>query len=172
MVAGLPKEANSMTKKYVLSIAVILVMCFVTGADSCADVRAAASATLNISVSIPPVQQLTVIEPAAVQFHYPWTGADQGEALVFNDVGRLLVKSNSDWTLSVSLVESHGFKVSIRPADSPMAKWVSVSEFSAACAGTRGSSELSWDVKIEKLSNVPYESKVHTAQFVFTVSHI
>ena len=161
-----------MIKKGFVTVLAFLLVFLALNFSNIVEARKLSSDTLEIIGNVSPFQQITVIQPVVVKFSYPWIGSEQGQALVLNDIGSLLVKSNSDWALSIGVPENHGFGISIRPANNRLAQWVPISGPTTVCKGRQGSTILSWDVKVEKLNHVKYQSSEQAVQFVFTISHI
>ncbi|HHY09523.1 MAG TPA: hypothetical protein GX528_03035 [Firmicutes bacterium] len=133
------------TKKQML-IAIILLTAVLSVTSL--EARELASAKIEVRATIPPMQRLTVLEPVAVNFTYPWPGFDWGQDLIIENVGKILVESNSDWALSIAAIEQSGFEVHMRPAGDRFASWFPVTGFTAVQNGGWGAEVLSWDIKI------------------------
>lgn len=129
-----------------------------------------ASAKLELKAVVPAMQKLTVLEPLAVSFFYPWGGLERGQSLLLSNKGGILVETNSDWALTVEILENSGFKIFIRPAQNGFAKWIAVDRPARVCSGTRGSHLLSFDLKVEEAPGLFYESSTKTVRGVFTIA--
>ncbi len=116
----------------------------------------AESQDISITINIEPIQELTVIREATVFFNLPWEGMDEGEPLVFNNVGGLNIRSNVNWVLNVNIMEVQSeLEVWVRPAGDYSAKWQRVDRVDGVLAGEKGLQELSWDIKVTPARN-PY----------------
>ena len=90
-----------------------------------------------------------MLEPVAGAVSYAWEGADQGRPLEIKNVGMVLIRSNSGWVLYPDVVSNSRFRVSVRPSNSPTANWMVVSGNNPVIAGSMGSYDLSFDVRVE-----------------------
>lgn len=170
MAAGLPKEENEMKFR---SVVFVLVLVLASGAllnASPVYARVMDSVEVKVRVELPVIQQVEVMEPVAVGFSYPWAGAENAQPLVFENVGRIVVRSNADWTLTIDSIISSGFQVYVRPSGDKLAPWIPANGF-AGINGRQGVNALSWDVKIEAPRHAVQPSS-ETVQFAFTISHM
>lgn len=136
------------------------------------EARELASAKIEVRATIPPMQRLTVLNPVAVTFEYPWPGFDQGQDLIIENVGKILVESNSDWALNVLAVEKSGFEVQVRPAGDSFANWLPVTDFALVRSGIWGAQILSWDMRIVAKKERLYQSGEGSVTLAFTLSHL
>ncbi len=129
-------------------------------------------ATIKVRVHVPVFQDLTVIDPVAVPITYPWDGAEEGKALVIRNVGRVRVRSNADWAMQVAALDAEGLRVSVKPSNDPRASWQVVSQASGVFAGTHGSHELSWDIRVEAPRNASIASRQRDPSNTFSQQNI
>lgn len=125
-------------------------------------------ATTTVRIVIPVVQQLTIVDPVALSFAYPWDGLERGLPLIISDVGLMQIQSNASWFLSAQAFQGEGFQIYAKPHNTHI-DWKPVNEFSN-WTGPMGSYEYSWDLKIEAAGTPEPGSK--TVQLVFTLSHL
>jgi hypothetical protein len=109
----------------------------------------AESKEMTISINIGPMQELTVNRKVAVSFSYPWEGMDEGQPLIFNDVGELNIRSNVNWVLNVNLMQAYReLEIWVRPAGDYSADWQRINRVNGVLAGEKGLQNLSWDIKV------------------------
>ena len=157
-------------RSFMTTIALLLVL-LLLGFGAPLEAHGLATSSLQITASVPVVQTITVIEPVVATFNYPWSGSEQGQALVLRGIGSILVKSNSNWTLTIGVLQGCGFDVFIRPAENRWSQWVPLTDSTAVYQGTAGSRLSSWDMKIETRRDGNYERGEQMIPFVFTISH-
>ncbi|HOB44283.1 MAG: hypothetical protein WBH35_06575 [Bacillota bacterium] len=129
----------------IVGLALVLVFAIVITTSA----RVLDQRSLRIRVSVAAMQELQVLEPVAVAVSYPWEGADQGRPLEIKNVGMVRIRSNSGWVLYPDVVSNSRFRVSVRPSNSPTANWMVVSGNNPVIAGSMGSYDLSFDVRVE-----------------------
>ncbi|MGI6102297.1 MAG: hypothetical protein ACOYET_07450 [Bacillota bacterium] len=129
----------------IVGLALVLVFAIVITTSA----RVLDQRSLRIRVSVAAMQELQVLEPVAVAVSYPWEGADQGRPLEIKNVGMVWIRSNSGWVLYPDVVSNSRFRVSVRPSNSPTANWMVVSGNNPVIAGSMGSYDLSFDVRVE-----------------------
>ncbi|NLJ81132.1 MAG: hypothetical protein GX335_08920 [Firmicutes bacterium] len=161
-----------MLKESLTTAMIILLVLLASGFGNSVRAGPLASAQLGCTATVAAVVELTIVEPVIVSFAAPWDGYEQGQALVFNNVGSLLIESNANWALSVSLVQNSGWKVYVKPAQSASAQWSLVEESTSVCTGSFGSEVVSLDVKVEKKEEYRYAGSEENIQFAFTVEQI
>jgi len=104
---------------------------------------------IQVKVNVAAMQELTVKEGIGVSFSYPWKGMEDGEALIFRNVGKLNIKSNVDWALSIGSIERYSeLEIYISPANA--GKWQRIDGFNSLVSGNYGNMDISWDIKIVK----------------------
>ncbi|HLV10655.1 MAG TPA: hypothetical protein VKY40_10625 [Halanaerobiales bacterium] len=110
---------------------------------------AALAEDILININVEAMQELRVNKEAAISFTYPREGLDEGEAIIFNNVGEIDILSNVDWNLSVSLRQvERELEVWLRPAGTYEEDWQRIDNAAALLAGKKGSQSLSWDIKV------------------------
>lgn len=124
---------------------VLAVLLLLGGFTSTVGARELARAELKVRLEIPVMQRLTVLEPAEIVFTYP----DNGQAVVFTNVGKVRVQSNAHWALTVGAMADADVSVSIRPSGDRFAPWQTLDGYGRVYTGPNGSQDISWDVKIE-----------------------
>ena len=129
-------------------LAVLIALVLITGSSNIASARELARAELKVRIQIPVMQRLTVLQPAEVVFAHP----QNGQPLVFTDVGRVRVQSNANWALAVGAIGGPDVDISIRPSGDRMAPWESVDGYGPVYTGPNGSQDISWDVMIRSRS--------------------
>lgn len=154
-------------RKRFIFMALVLVLIGGTPATSYA--RELAKAELRVTLTIPMMQRLTVLEPAEVVFAYP----QDGQALTFTDIGTIRVQSNADWALTVGAIADASLDVEVRPAGDSFARWQSVHGQGGVYVGPQGSRDISWDIRVvgNRLvaSNASKEGRV---QLLFTLGQL
>lgn len=153
-----------------LLILVLLLTAFL-GVDGVSNARVLDTAEIKVVVNVPVIQQLEIIEPAAVSFSYPWAGAEEGQPLIFHNVGEFLVRSNADWSIAMDSFASSAFQVYVRTSGERSAPWMPASGL-ATIYGSRGVSNLSLDVKIEPSQGMAAAVGQQTVQFALTIGHM
>ncbi|MFW5981679.1 MAG: hypothetical protein ACOCQO_00575 [Halanaerobiaceae bacterium] len=104
---------------------------------------------IKVNVNIASRQELTVEEPLAISFQYPWEGMAEGEALIFENVGKVNIRSNVDWSLNINSSELYrDLEIYIRKSNDRYANWQRLDNSSALVTGENGNNNISWDLKI------------------------
>ena len=124
---------------------IVVVLVLISGFSNVALARELARAELKVGIQIPVMQRLTVMQPAEVVFTYP----ENGQPLVFTDVGKVRVQSNANWALVVGAMGGSDVDIAIRPSGDRMASWQSVDGYGPVYTGPHGSQDISWDVMIQ-----------------------
>ena len=137
-----------MTKK--LSV---LILCFLLvtglGYGAMGSDNTLASDTIKVKVTIPVIQRVEVLNPAVVEFEYPWDGAEEGDPLIVEDAGALKIKSNADWALQLNSFSNGSFSVLVRRAGDYDSSWQPVSGSRGYFYGKSGREEVGFDLKIK-----------------------
>ena len=107
------------------------------------------SAEVKVKVKIPVMQKLNIIEAPEITFDYPWEGAQEGQALIIEEVGKAEIISNAGWSINVNNLVQSGFKISIRNSKERFGQWKSLGGSGTSFTGEHGKQVLSWDIKIE-----------------------
>ncbi|MFW5981005.1 MAG: hypothetical protein ACOCRU_00355 [bacterium] len=132
-----------MKKRAIISISIILIYLLISVAAFAQENQ------IKINVNVAPMQEITIEEPLAVSFEYPWEGMAEGKALIFENVGKINVKSNVDWSLNINSYEVYrGLEIYIKEANNSFASWQRLDNSSALITGENGNRNISWDVKI------------------------
>lgn len=153
------------------SLHVVLVLTVLLGFSSLSNARVLDKVEIKVRVNVPVIQQLEIIEPVAVSFSYPWAGAENGQPLIFHDVGNVLVRSNADWSMAIDSTSSSGFRVCVRPSGERFAQWVPANGLTSLY-GSQGMSNLSWDVRIEPPQSTEVAAGHQTVRFSLTIGHM
>lgn len=135
-------------KKVRVYAAIVAILVLLSGFGKITSARELARAELKVRIQIPVMQRLTVLQPAEVVFAHP----QNGQPLVFTDVGRVRVQSNANWALAVGAVGGSDVDISVRPSGDRMASWQSVDGYGPVYTGPNGSQDISWDVMIRSRS--------------------
>ncbi|MEJ6951221.1 hypothetical protein [Natronospora cellulosivora (SeqCode)] len=107
---------------------------------------------IRVNLNVSSMQELRVLEGVNISFEYPWKGMEDGQALIFENVGKVNVRSNVSWSLNVNSYESNrDLEIYIREANSDFAKWQRLN--SAVITGQSGQNNISWDIKIVQSRN-------------------
>jgi len=112
------------------------------------------------------MQQLRVIEPLLVGIN-----PSEDRSALYAAVGKIEVKSNSNWTLTVNATYNPNLQVDIRPSKDQFMGFKAVDGVHSVFSGPSGSSEMAWDVRIEAPENGVYEQTEYI-HFVFTLESI
>lgn len=103
----------------------------------------------KISINVEPMQELKVTKETAITFTYPWEGIDNGQPLVFNDVGETNIRSNVNWALNINSLQVYReLEIWVRPSGTYNAKWQQIDRINGLFTGKSGMSNLSWDIKV------------------------
>lgn len=135
-------------KRANIFVVILIVSVMITGSSNIVLARELARAELKVSIQIPVMQRLTVLQPAELVFAHP----QNGQPLVFTDVGRVRVQSNANWALAVGAMGGSDVDISIRPSGDRMTPWQSVHGHGPVYTGPHGSQDISWDVMIQSRS--------------------
>lgn len=126
-------------------------------------------ARVSVSIHVPVVQRLTVVEPARVI--YPVEAA--GEPSLFQGVGHIALVTNVDWALSVQSIGEVDGQVYVRPSGTPSASWAHVSAGPVVYMGGPGAYDYRWDVRIEpSATHEPALIGVQEVELLFTLTKL
>lgn len=153
------------------ALVVALVLIALLGFTGVSTARVLDTAEIKVRIHVPVIQQLEVIEPVAVSFTYPWTGAEDGQPLIIQNVGDVRVRSNADWALTMDSMATSGFRVYVRPSGDRFARWIPANGMTSI-SGPQGVSNLSWDVKIEAPRHIAVQAAQETVQFALTIGQM
>lgn len=146
---------------------VVLLSVFLLLAPRIATAKILDQVGINVFVNIAGIQELEVIEPVEVSFTYPWTGVEEGKALVVNDLGKIIVRSNAVWLLNIDAIDNSGFIIYTRPNGQAIVPWQIVNETSFF-SDDKGKYDLSWDIMIMPKQTI--DESEYTIRFMFTLS--
>ena len=107
-----------------------------------------------------------------VNFEYPWSGAEKGEALLIKKAVTSEIISNASWNLEVNNRKLTEFTVLIKRSDQNRDGWQQISNQTAYFSGANGRQKVAFDIKImvpkaEQIS----ESGRKSLSLGFTISH-
>ncbi|MBS3766291.1 hypothetical protein KGY71_07200 [Candidatus Bipolaricaulota bacterium] len=111
--------------------------------------NALASDTIKVKITVPVIQKVEIVNPAVVEFEYPWEGAEDGNPLVIENAGALRVKSNADWALKLDNLSTGTLEVLVRRTDDDNSDWRPVSGSSGYFYGEQGREKVGFDLKIK-----------------------
>lgn len=135
---------------YILVLTYIFIILFTS-------ISFAYSTKIEVKVIVSPMQEVNINEAVGVRFNYPWDGMESGQALIFENVGNVKIKSNVAWLLNINSLETYrDLDVYIRPVNDRKAVWQRIDDSSGFVSGRSGSNDLSWDIKIE-YSRINYD---------------
>lgn len=137
-------------KRASVFVTMLTVLVLLAASSNMVLARELARAELKVKIQIPVMQRLTVLQPAEVMFAYP----QNGQPVVFTDIGRVRVQSNANWALTVGAIGGPDVDISIRPSGNGLASrtWQRVDEHGPIYTGSYGSQDFSWDVMVQNPS--------------------
>lgn len=103
-------------------------------------------ARVELRIHVPVVLQLSILEP--VNISLPRTNHQSHEPLLMQDVGKLVVASNTRWALTVQTRHCHETPLHVKPNGAGPDMWADLGSGPAVYTGTPGSHLFSWDVKV------------------------
>lgn len=124
-------------------------------------------ASFEVRITIPVVQELTILEPIQLDFSYPWEGAEKDQPLILQERGRIRICSNSPWTAILEPMNNLGFLIAVKQSCDPRGDWKNISH--AVLSGDLGCYEFSFDFKIEPSAFRQPDYGIHTIELQITI---
>lgn len=111
-----------------------------------------ASETIKVRVNIPVMQEMEVLDPVVVDINSLFAENDKDE-ITIKEAGTVRVRSNANWTLQVSNMETAENKVLVRRTGQTDRDWQPMSSSKGIFNGSHGNELVSFDLKIIETEN-------------------